>query len=42
MPTEDTPWAEVKGLCDTHPDWQQRYFQFNLILLDLKLPAAFE
>ncbi len=42
MPTEDTPWAEVKGLCDTYPDWQQRYFQFNLIFLDLKLPGAFE
>ncbi|MES2915529.1 MAG: hypothetical protein V4753_10460 [Pseudomonadota bacterium] len=41
-PAEDTPWAEVKGLCDTHPDWQQRYYQFNLILLDLKLPGAFQ
>lgn len=41
-PAEDTPWAEVKGLCDTHPDWQRRYYEFNLILLDLKLPAAFE
>jgi hypothetical protein len=42
MPAEDTPWAEVKGLCDTHPDWQQTYFQLNLTILDLKLPGAFE
>lgn len=42
MPSEDTPWAEVKGLCDTHPDWQKSYFQFNVIFLHLKLPAAFQ
>jgi hypothetical protein len=41
MPTADTPWAEVKALCDTHPDWQKTYFQLNLTILDLKLPAAF-
>jgi hypothetical protein len=42
MPGEDTPWADVKALCDTHPDWQKTYFQFNLTLLDLKLPGAFQ
>lgn len=41
-PAEDTPWAEVKGLCDTHPDWQDRYARLNLIVLDLKLPGAFQ
>jgi hypothetical protein len=41
MPSEDTPWADVKALCDTHPDWQDTYFQLNLTILDLKLPAAF-
>jgi hypothetical protein len=42
MPADDTPWAEVKDLCDTHPDWMTDYYQFNLTVLDLKLPAAFE
>lgn len=42
MPREDTPWAEVQGLCTTHPDWQATYFQLNLTLLALKLPGAFE
>jgi len=41
MPSDDTPWAEVTGLCATHPDWQQSYTEFNLTLLDLKLPMAF-
>ena len=42
MPADDTPWAEVKGLCDTHPDWQKTYYEFNLTILDLKLPGAFQ
>ncbi len=42
MPAEDTPWAEVKGLCDTHPDWQKTYYEFNLTILELKLPGAFQ
>lgn len=42
MPADDTPWAEVRGLCDTHPDWQQDYLQFNLTILELKLPGAFQ
>lgn len=41
MPAEDTPWAEVKGLCDTHPDWQKTYYEFNLTILELKLPEVF-
>lgn len=41
MPPDDTPWAEVRSLCATQPDWQQTYSEFNLILLDLKLPGAF-
>ena len=41
MPAEDTPWAEVKGLCDTHPAWQKTYYEFNLTILELKLPEAF-
>jgi hypothetical protein len=42
MPAEDTPWTQVKALCDTQPDWQQRYFKLNFTVLDLKLPGAFE
>lgn len=42
MPTPDTPWAEVQGLCATHPDWQTTYFQLNLTILELKLPGAFQ
>lgn len=42
MPSDDTPWAEVTGLCATHPDWQQTYYEFHLTLLDLKLPGAFQ
>ena len=41
-PADDTPWAEVKGLCDTHSDWQKTYYEFNLTILELKLPGAFE
>ncbi|RYH93527.1 MAG: hypothetical protein EON48_19675 [Acetobacteraceae bacterium] len=42
MPAPDTPWAEVKGLCDTQPDWQKSYYEFNLTVLELKLPGAFQ
>lgn len=42
IPSEDTPWAEVQGLCATHPDWQTTYFQLNLILLETSLPGAFK
>lgn len=42
MPAEDTPWGQIKALCATRPDWQNAYYQFNLTVLELKLPAAFE
>ena len=42
MPAEDTPWGQVKGLCDTHPDWLKTYQDFNATFLELKLPQAFE
>lgn len=41
MPTADTPWADVQALCAGRPDWMQSYFQLNLTVLELKLPAAF-
>jgi hypothetical protein len=42
IPAADTPFADVKQLCDGNPDWQARYAQLNLTLLHLKLPQAFE
>mgnify|MGYP001221564173 CR=1 FL=1 len=42
LPAPDTPFADVSQLCAANPDWQQRYFQLNLTILDLKLPEAFE
>jgi hypothetical protein len=42
MPTPDTPWAEIKALCATQPDWQKTYDDFHLTILDLKLPGAFQ
>lgn len=42
LPGPETPWAEVKGLCDTHPDWQTRLAQFDFIVLGLRLPQVFE
>ena len=41
MPASDTPWSDVQSLCATRPDWQSAYYQFNLTILDLKLPGAF-
>lgn len=42
MPADDTPFADVRRLCDSNPDWMTRYSQFNLTILDLKLPQAFQ
>lgn len=42
LPAADTPFADVKQLCDSNPDWQARYAQQTLTLLPLKLPKVFE
>ena len=42
MPADDTPWADVKALCDTRPDWMKSYFELHFTVLDLKLPGAFQ
>lgn len=42
LPAADTPFATVKQLCDANPDWETRYFQLNLTVLDLELPQAFK
>ena len=42
MPSDDTPWAEIKGLCDTQPDWLETYQDRDLTILDQNLPGAFQ
>lgn len=42
MPANDTPWAEVRGFCDTHPDWQAAYDSLDRVILDLKLVGVLE
>jgi hypothetical protein len=42
MPADDTPWAEVKGLCATQADWLNTYQEFDVTILELKLPRAFQ
>lgn len=42
MPAADTPWAEVRGLCDTHPDWRAAYDSLERVILDLKLVGVLE
>lgn len=42
MPAGDIPFAEVIPFCAANPDWQTNYVEMSLILLDLKLPKAFE
>jgi hypothetical protein len=42
VPAEETPWADVKALCDTRPDWMKSYFELNFTVLDLKLTGAFQ
>lgn len=42
LPAADTPFAEVQDLCNSNPDWHANYARFNLTILALKLPGAFE
>ena len=42
LPDPDTPFEDVKQLCDANPDWQTRFAQLNWTILELKLPSAFE
>jgi hypothetical protein len=42
LPAADIPFAEVKEFCDSHPDWQTTRALLNFILLELKLPDAFD
>lgn len=42
LPAADTPFADVKQLCDSNPDWQTRLAQQTLTRLHLQLPQAFE
>lgn len=42
LPAPETPYSELRQLCDSHPDWQTLYAQLNFTILELKLPRAFE
>ncbi|MGL4236110.1 hypothetical protein [Tabrizicola sp.] len=42
LPAPDTPYSDVKALCDANPDWQATLAQLNFTLLELRLPEAFE
>jgi hypothetical protein len=42
LPAPDTSFEDLRQFCTATPDWQERYAQLNLTILDLKLPQAFE
>ncbi len=42
LPTAETPWSEVKQLCDATPDWQTTYAQLRFTILEVQLPRVFE
>jgi hypothetical protein len=41
LPAPDTPFEDLRQICDASPDWPERSVQLNLTLLALKLPEAF-
>lgn len=42
MPAADAAWADVKNLCDTHPDWRVIYEKLHWILLEDILPGVLQ
>jgi hypothetical protein len=42
QPPPDAPFEDVRQTCAANADWQKRYYEFNLTILELKLPQAFE
>ena len=42
LPDPDTPYSEVKELCDAYPLWQADYARLSFTILKLKLPRVFE
>jgi hypothetical protein len=42
MPSPDTPWSEVRQLCDATPDWPSRTARRSFTILALTLPPVFE
>lgn len=40
MPSPDTPFEDVRQLCDSQPDWATRYTQMNFTLLEFNLLQA--
>jgi len=42
MPSPDTPFEDVRQLCDSQPDWAIRYSQMNFTLLEFNLLQALQ
>jgi hypothetical protein len=42
MPAPDTPFEDIRQLCDSQPDWATRYAQLNFTLLEFKLSQALQ
>lgn len=42
LPLPDTPYADVKQLCDANPDWQSRYAGLSFTRLPVRLPEVFQ
>ncbi len=41
LPAADTPWAEIRELCEADPDWQDRWTNGAYTLLARDLPKVF-
>jgi hypothetical protein len=42
LPAPGAPFEDIRRTCEANADWQARYFELNLTVLELKLPEAFE
>jgi hypothetical protein len=40
LPAPDTPFEDIRQLCDSQPDWATRYAQMNYTILEFQLPQA--
>ncbi|MCU0826953.1 MAG: hypothetical protein MUE52_06000 [Tabrizicola sp.] len=42
MPAPDTPFEDIRQLCDSQPDWATRYAQLDITLLEFKLAEVLQ
>lgn len=42
VPAPDTPFEDLRQICEASPDWQDRYVQLNLTILELSLPEVLQ